>query len=148
MDTFIMDEEYQIYLDERKILVQAKKESSHFLDKAILTLSSGFLGLSITFINNIVPSPSEGSIIYLVISWATFLLSIIFTLTSFITSQKACDIQINIIENQLANPENAHLNNKYTIATDVINYISISFFIIGIIFLIIFTSVNLISIVK
>jgi len=41
---------YKTYLDERKLLVNAKLEESKLLDKSILTLAASALGLSLTFI--------------------------------------------------------------------------------------------------
>jgi len=47
------DENYQVYLDERKMLIYAERETAQQFDKAVLTLAAGALALSITFIKHI-----------------------------------------------------------------------------------------------
>ena len=43
------------YLEERKLLIEAQQQSYQQFDKAILTLSSGGLGVSIIFLRDILP---------------------------------------------------------------------------------------------
>ena len=47
--------EYEVYLEERKLLVDAEREGARTFDKAILTLAAGALALSITFLEKVVP---------------------------------------------------------------------------------------------
>jgi hypothetical protein len=58
-------------------------------DKAILTLSAGALGLSLSFIKDIVPLRQAVSLPLLYWSWYLFGCSVLLTLISFIASQKA-----------------------------------------------------------
>ncbi|MDD5014531.1 MAG: hypothetical protein PHW73_05450 [Atribacterota bacterium] len=46
---------YKIYLEERKLLVDASRESAQSFDKTMLVLASGAFGLSLTFIRQIFP---------------------------------------------------------------------------------------------
>ncbi len=44
------DLKYKVYLEERKLLVDAVREGARSFDKTILALASGAFGLSLTFI--------------------------------------------------------------------------------------------------
>lgn len=81
---------YNVYLEERKLLIDAEREGSRSFDKAVLTLAAGALGLSVTFVDKIAPVPQATILWLLVASWIFFGFSIIVTLSSFITSQWAC----------------------------------------------------------
>lgn len=63
------EENYQAYLEERKILIDAERDTAQQFDKAILTLAAGALALSITFINQIAPQPIPNSICFLITAW-------------------------------------------------------------------------------
>lgn len=128
---------YDVYLDERKILIQTNKETSQQFDKYILTLSAGALAISITFLENIVPNPDENTLIYLILGWLVFILSMLATLISFIISQKACDKQIDLLES----PKDD--KNNWSIWTQRLNILSIICFVGGAIFLSIFSILNI-----
>lgn len=135
---------YKAYLDERKSLTNATLEESKLFDTYILTLASGALGLSLTFINKITPNPKD--LFMLIIAWSSFCISMCLTLFSFLVSQDACLKQIEINEEDLEDSKkdtkNTH-ENKLTIWVRRLNIISIISFIIGVIFLISFTIYNL-----
>jgi len=133
---------YQRYLEERKLLVSAERESAQQFDKSILTLSAGALALSITFIDKVVPHPKESSIFFLVSAWALFCLSLLITLVSFLTSQAACRTQRDILDDDMSGKENGKVN-KPALWTNRLNYLSIGSFIFGITALVIFCASNL-----
>ncbi len=134
--------EYQVYLEERNHIVVSEKETAQQFDKAILTLAAGALALSITFIHEIVPHPIEDTLCYLITAWILFCFSILSTLISFLTSQEACRRQREILDESISN-KNVSAANVPAMWTNRLNYISIAFFILGIIFLIIFSAINL-----
>jgi len=136
------DEKYKIYLEERKQLISAERFTAQQFDKAILTLAAGSLGLSITFIKYLAPTPKQCSKNYLIIAWIFFSLSILFTLISFLTSQSACRRQREILDNEIKQNE-SNSGNIYATVTNYLNWGSIIFFIFGTIFLIIFAGSNL-----
>jgi len=138
----VSNNEYQIYLDERKSLFNSKYESSRSFDRAILTLSAGALGLSITFIKQIAPCPKNDTHIFIILSWICFGLSILSTLISFLTSQKACERQIKILENSFVEHSNNFKTNIYSKWTEGLNVTSIILFIAGVVFLLIFSTLN------
>jgi hypothetical protein len=153
-DTAIMEEkdtnfkkdlEYQVYLDERKLLIDAERESSRSLDKAILTLAAGALGLSLTFLRQIVPDIQEGTLILVILAWGFFSLSILITLISLLTSQWACKRQRDILEGEYLNPKNCGMDAKNipAICTKWLNISGIVTFMIGVVFLASFSIINL-----
>jgi len=135
-------EEYQIYLEERKQLIAAERETAQQFDKAILTLAAGALALSITFINQIAPNPKPHSVYFLIGAWILFCFSLLSTLISFLTSQVACRKQRDILDDKLSSKEN-NKSNKAALWTNRLNYFSIVFFILGVVSLIVFSAMNL-----
>jgi hypothetical protein len=143
MSRRISDEMYDVYLQERKDLIKAEHSMYERFDKAILTLSAGALGISVTFINQIAPNPKVSTWGWIFTAWLSFSLSILSTLISFLVSQKACRRQIEICEKVLLEKENSDQQNKLADLTQWFNYIAIVLFIIGIFALIIFCLKNL-----
>lgn len=77
------DKELQKYRD---VLVEADHLASLNYDKAVMTLSGGALGISITFLKDIVPMPLATTKILLYISWIAFAISLASILTSYLFS--------------------------------------------------------------
>ena len=134
-------DEHQAYLDERRILIDLEKESSRSFDKAMLTLSAGALGLSITFIRQISPSPLLGTLGFLKVAWICFALSILTTLMSFLLSQSAIRKQREILDQKRREilgqdrQEESNVkeqNNWLASATNALNWVSVLFFTVGI----------------
>jgi hypothetical protein len=73
----------------RDHLNQADLSNSEQFDKAILTLSSGGLGLSIAIIQFIVPLSEASCFLLLWASWFLFGLAIVTTVVSFMTTKEA-----------------------------------------------------------
>ncbi|MDP3297162.1 MAG: hypothetical protein Q8N09_06150 [Thermodesulfovibrionia bacterium] len=139
-------EAYKIYLEERKLLIEAERETAQQFDKAILTLAAGALALSITFIQQIAPNPKSESIYYLIGAWISFCLSMLLTLISFLTSQKACRRQRDLLDEEISQSNKKCSNtkdNKAAFWTNLLNYFSIGFFILGVALLIVFSAINL-----
>jgi len=140
--------EYKVYLEERKSLVDAEREGSRLFDKAILTLTAGAFGLSLTFIRQMAPDIKSGTAFMLVYAWVGFCVSLLSTLISFLTSQSACSRQREMLEaeyfhNSSGHDKKTNLKNKFAVWTKWLNILSIFTFIIGVIFLAIFSIVNL-----
>lgn len=71
-------------LEERARLINSHKEASDAFDKALMTLSTGSLALSIAFVKDIAPQPV--SVWALKVSWILMLLSVLFIVCSFAMS--------------------------------------------------------------
>jgi len=145
IEEYDVEKDYQIYLEERKSLVEGESSQATSFDKYILTITSGIFGLSITFIKNMVTNINQNTKHFLIISWILLVLSILSTLISFLTSQSAFRKQIKIIEDKyvIKKDEANCEKNIFAIVTKILNILSIIFFITGIIFLFIFVSINL-----
>jgi len=103
------DLEYKVYLEERKLLIDAEREGSRSFDKTILTLSAGAFGISLTFIRQIVPNIETGTLFLLILGWTGFTISMLATLISFLTSQRACARQREILEENYFNKSDLFL---------------------------------------
>lgn len=139
---------YEVYLEERKSLISAELEQARHFDKYILTLAAGTFGLSLLFIRQIVPQPETGTVWLLVAAWVAFALSILLTLVSFLLSQLAYRKQREILEKSYEedNEQGAEVStNKFATCTQFLNWTSMSLFIIGVVFLVIFSATNLLS---
>ena len=99
------DDDTENYLKERKLLIDAQQQSCQQLDKAILTLSSGGLGVSIVFLRDILPLEQIANYCFLIGSWILFTISITCTLVSFLTSHYAYDEQLELINRYFLNKE-------------------------------------------
>lgn len=144
------DVNYQVYLDERRSLVDGEFEESKLFDRAILSLAAGAFGLTLTFIRHMVPSIKAGTLWMLVCAWIGFSASLLSTLISFLTSQSAYRRQRGILEadffHQDADQKRAdRAKNPSRIWTNWLNRISITGFIFGVVFMAAFTIANLSS---
>lgn len=75
--------------DYRNWLVAADQKASEAYDKAVMALAGGALGLSLTFVKDIVKSPHPESLWRLETSWGCLTLSLAFILVSMLFSQWA-----------------------------------------------------------
>ena len=141
------DSDYQDYLNERKLLIQAKLEGAKLFDKSILTLSAGAFGLSLTFYEKIVPEIKCGTELLLICAWISFAMSMVIILISIFTSRSACLRQIEILESQYLNPKKGGDSHKNypAILTNILNITSMGVFMLGVIFLVVFSIVNLLN---
>lgn len=124
--------DYQLYIDERKLLIEALRESSRTFDKAILTLASGAFGFTIAFLKDVAPKPFQNTLSLLSFSWFFFSLSLVVILFSFLASQKACNEQIEIAYDVIV--EKKQRQTRWATITTFCNYISIISLLCAIIF--------------
>lgn len=136
------DNKHEDYLQERKLLLNAKFQGSLLFDKAILTLAAGALGLSLTFIRQISPVITEGTVWMIIFAWICFIVSLLSTLISILTSRSACVTQIEILEIEDEEKQDMQ-KNTFTAVTQFLNIVSIIFFIAGVILLTVFSIRNL-----
>lgn len=115
---------YQLYIDERKMLIEAIKDSASSFDKAILTFGSGAFAISIAFLKDIAPNPHPNTLPLLGWSWLLFAASLVLILVAFVMSQKACNAQIDISYDELVKRMERR-KNGWGIATTILNYLSI-----------------------
>lgn len=133
----------QAYQAARTQLIEAEQNQVNMLDKAILTISTGVFGISITFIEKIA-GENPTNTWALIVSWSLFVLTIISTLFSFRASQKALRVARDLLDEQYGNnvkPKDQENRKNKCVA--FFNFISIWAVSLGIGFLAAFALLNL-----
>jgi hypothetical protein len=138
-------ERHDLYKNTRDDLLKRQLSNSERLDGAILTLSTGTLGLSLAFIKDIVPISSAVCLLVLKASWWAFGCSIVLTLLSFVASQLAIKKQLIYAKKYYLDKKDKYLTRTNDLArlTDILNYSSCAVFICAIVFTIVFVSSNI-----
>ncbi len=135
----------ETYISTRKFYDEAELEVSRRYDKWILTLSGGALGLSITFMDKIAKNPTKDTLLWLKLSWGSLVFSLLAALLSLVTSQSA--IRENRKELDSAYSENRAptftFQKWFTWITNILNWGSLLLFILGVIFLCVFSFKNI-----
>jgi hypothetical protein len=139
---------YHLYLDERKLLIDAARESARTFDRAVLLVATGVFGFSVAFIKEIAPNPSKDSQVWLVLAWCFFALCITSILFLSLTSQQACMREISLFDDALP-----HLlagesdfkggTNRWRGWTTRLNFVSLAILLLGMCFLAAFSFQNL-----
>jgi len=140
----IPNERQHIYDEYRKDLLARHLSNSERYDRAILTLSTGALGLSITFIKDVVPITLVKDLYLLITSWWLFGVAIILTVISFAVSQYAIKVQLFFAQQYYLNGkvEYASKRNYAARTTDWLNNLSGIVFLVAVVLTIIFVSIN------
>jgi hypothetical protein len=141
---------HQQYLTERKSLIDGENVSTDTLDKNILTLSGGALGLSLVFLEKIVRAPKEWTLIFLSLAWLALVLSLVTMLGSFLTSQHAFRRQRKILEIEMFPEDHVcedgkkpDCKNFWSNRTTCLNWASIICFGTGVLLLCTFSILNM-----
>jgi len=128
----------------REWLVQAEHMATRDYDKAILTLSSGALGISIAFVSKLVPHPYALTLFFLGFAWIALVLSLLSTLISLLTSQIGLRKTIEQVDEGTIYAETP--GGWFTTATIASNILAAITLIIGVSFLVLFALINLIGV--
>ena len=134
-----------IHDSSREDLLKRQLSNSENYDKAILSLSSAGLALSVTVIKFIVPLDKAENLWTLKISWGMFLITIISSLLAFLISNKAISRQLDIQEDYYINCSRKAQteSNNYSKVNSIINNITGVTFAFAISLVIYFVIVNL-----
>ena len=114
-DSDNMEELEKLYNKTRDELLAKQMSNSETYDRSMLSLSSAFLALSITFIKDIVPVKESLCTWLLYLSWGLFALTIIVVFLSFIYGQKG-------IKRLLAGAEEYYLKKKGLLSFVWVNF--------------------------
>lgn len=121
------EELYKLYVKEEEDLSKRDLSNVENLDKAILSLSSAGLGLSLVFIRNVVKLAEADHVWVLHVSWLMFVFAITSTLLSYLFGQRALNKQREFNEKYyLEGDEDA--GQKVTFSsrvTRVLSYVSV-----------------------
>lgn len=131
---------HQIYLEYRKTLVEIESDQAKSLDKAVLTVASGALGLSILFGEKIAPNPPSFTIA-LYISWICFCMAMLSATFSFRLASLAAEKQRWMLDAHMQSGKRTG-NNPYSTWVDRLNLVSPILLFLGACFLAFFAVVN------
>ena len=124
----------------RDMLIDLEQKTMASYDKTLITLSTGALGLSIVFINEILPKEFD-FICCLIFAWVMWGLSLSLILISFYFSSLAFRKSIQQIDNDVIDKEVP--GGVFTRVCNILTPISGSLFIIGAFFFLIFVIKNI-----
>ena len=135
----------EIYKETRMDLLERQLSNSVIHDRAILTLSTSALGISLAFIKNIVPIDVIQCTCLLIASWWLFGSAIISTMASFMVSQMSIKKQLEYAKKYYLDKQTEYQNktNKCAKSTEFLNWLSCLTFGSAIIATIIFVTINL-----
>jgi hypothetical protein len=136
-------EKRRLLAETRADLLKRQLSNAENYDKAILSLSTAFLGFSLAFVKDIVPIRQADWLGLLYGSWLVLALSVICTIVSFWVSQRAIEVQLGKSEDYyLRDDESALQKTRITTVTDWVNYASGALFILGLGLTTIFVGLN------
>lgn len=78
-----------VNLEYWRALASADHAASQDYDKAVMALAGGALGLSLSFIKDVVKEPVPGSVAWIAASWMLLTIALLSTLVSMLASQRA-----------------------------------------------------------
>ncbi len=136
-------EEIAEWKEFRKSVFENKIKSEDDYEKYITLISSGALGLSITFIEKIVPLKNATEKWILIAGWILLTITLFVSLLSHFYSRRYSEITIEDIDNDLnydTIADNINRRNKYL---EWFNFSTISTLFLGIISIVIFVSINI-----
>lgn len=148
-----MSSQYDNSTETRQRLFERTKEeliakqiaNSTNFDTAVLTLSSAFLALSITFIKDVVAPLSGASFLcFLYTSWILHCLALTATVASFMVGQSSYRALISAAESYYLKEDTGAYNVSVTSAKrlEILNNLNGGLFIVGTIFLLVFVITN------
>ncbi|HOK86549.1 MAG: hypothetical protein WBJ36_07950 [Tenuifilum sp.] len=110
--------------DEKRILLDLRKQSESEFEKLIIYVASGGLVLTITFSEKILSIDKNGQFLnWLISTWILFALTIVISLVFHLTSIKAFDLKLL---------EEDSISDKWNRATKLLHFFSVFLLILGI----------------
>lgn len=91
---------HERYVKQRERLLDASLETAGRYDRALLTVGSGALAISVAFLEKIAPSPVPWTIAFIVLAWTLLLASIISQLLALDRSENATKHQVSILDTE------------------------------------------------
>lgn len=126
--------------DYRKHLVSAEQKSQEDFDKTVLTLSGGALGVSLTFLKDVIGSSPVASPGLLLSSWMCWAVSASVVLISFYLSQIALRHAIAQVDN--GSIHNEKPGGRFSTYTSWLNGLGAILFLVGMFTIILFVHAN------
>jgi hypothetical protein len=141
----VAEERRKLHAELKAELFKRQLSNSDNFDKAILTYSSAGLALSLGFLKDFVPVTRADASWLLFMSWALFVIAVVLTLLSFISSQLGISKQLRLNERYYLKMDDTALSdsNLFAKCTDWLGYIAGTAFVMAIACSTIFVSINL-----
>jgi len=130
--------EEQYYLNRRDELINIRESSFEFFDKNVLQLSVGILALSLTFLDKIGRPDTICTLILISASWLSFIGVITSTLCSFYFAEKNMDKKLKELDDNYKNGNDKDSCFVWKHLTNFCNRLSLSLFIIGLVFFVLY----------
>ena len=136
------NEEYRQFYEE---ISKRQLSNNEAFDKAILSLSSAGLALSLTFFKFVVPAEKAEAINIIECAWYLFLSAIICTLLSYFASQRALATELEHAEKYYLEGKERYENKNNPAAniTEALNFLAGILFIIALFFVVDFVVKNI-----
>ena len=142
-DLYDQAAEHAQYIEERKGLIDAARESSRTFDQAALAFGSAVFGASVAFIKDVAPHPRTHTLGWLGASWGLFSFGLLAVMLSFLFSHKACMFEIEVGARALEDPHFKRPRNKCSSLTTCCNYLCVGFLFFGLLSWSVFAFQNL-----
>ena len=139
------DEAKKIFEAYQRELLERQRANSSSFDKAVLTLSTAGLGVSISFSETVIANwDAVQCLILLKLSWGCFAAAIVSTILSFMASQNAISKRLTFAEKYYLENKDEYLNKKTLMetATGALNNFSGMIFIVAVALTVIFVMTN------
>ena len=136
-------EAHALFMDERKSLIEAARESARTFDQAVLAFGSAVFAASIAFLKDVAPHPEKYSLKWLALSWVMFAVGLLAVLLSFLFSHKACMFEIDTGLKALSDQNVLRPKNEWSTWVNRCNYSCVSLLFAGLIFWSVFAFENL-----
>ncbi|QJD30959.1 hypothetical protein [Methylococcus geothermalis] len=145
MTVDVAEERKKVHAELKTELFKRQLSNSDNFDKAILTYSSAGLALSLGFLKDFIPITRADASWLLFLSWALFVVAVVVTLISFISSQFGIARQLALNEKYYLRMDDSALSesNFFARCTDWLAYIAGTAFVVAIACSTIFVSINL-----
>jgi hypothetical protein len=136
-----MSDDEAIITEYRGLLTQTEQKSQADFDKALLALSGGALGISFTFLKDIVGKSNASHLGFVVSAWIGWTLSATCILCSFFTSIQALRRAIEQLDQGTIATERP--GKAWDCATTVLDAMGLIFFVVALVAMIVFLIFNL-----
>ena len=130
--------------DYRKFLGECESKATEDFDKTIVTLSGGALGLSLVFIEKVVPVTGAQHLWLLAVSWSSLILAVVCNLMSFMAAMQSMRREQQVFDGSrtLASPGEP-AGGSWRRWTNTFNWVALGSCVFGTILLFTFAALNL-----